>query len=75
MRAEITYDPEADAVYVPLSDTAPVEASEVAPGVVLDLDADGRVVGVEILSARTTLSPGAWSKAGPPQPKRSHAAE
>lgn len=75
MRPEISYDPEADAVYVPLSDITPVEASEVAPGVVLDLDADGRVVGIELQSARTTLAPGAWSKAGPPQPKRSHAAE
>ena len=75
MRPEITYDPEADAVYVPLSEAAPVEAAEVAPGVVLDFDAEGRVVGVEVLNARTTLAPGAWTKAGPPQRKRPHAAE
>ena len=36
MRREPTYDPEADAAYIPLSDAKPHEAEEVAPGVILD---------------------------------------
>lgn len=38
-----------DAAYLRLRDTAVVESEEVAPGVVLDFDADWEVVGVEIL--------------------------
>ena len=45
----MTYDPEADALTLRLSD-GPVETrEEVAPNVVLDFDADGRVVGIEVL--------------------------
>lgn len=72
---DTTYDPEADAVYVHLTDAAVQESEEVAPGVVLDYDADGRVTGVEILSASKTLAPGDWSKARLPGPKPAHAAE
>ncbi|HTI65911.1 MAG TPA: DUF2283 domain-containing protein [Caulobacteraceae bacterium] len=71
----MTYDPEADAVYIALSDSRPHEGSEVAPGVVLDLDAEGRVVGIEVLNAKTTLAPGAWSQAQTPVRKSPHAAE
>lgn len=41
MRREPTYDPEADAAYIPLSDAKPYEAEEVAPGVILDYTEDG----------------------------------
>jgi uncharacterized protein YuzE len=71
----MTYDPEADAVYIALSDAVPHEGTEVAPGVVLDLDADGRVVGIEVLNAKATLAPGEWEQAQPPGRGRSHAAE
>ncbi len=49
-----TYDPEADALYVRIAskDTAVSETREIEPGVLLDIDADGRVIGIEILSAR-----------------------
>jgi uncharacterized protein YuzE len=49
-----SYDPEADAFYarfaadgVEITDT-----KEVAPGVMLDLDANGNLVGLEVLSVR-----------------------
>jgi len=61
MRRRPTYDPEADAVYIPVSDARPSEAEEVAPNVVLDFDAEGRVVGIEVLWASRTLAPGDWS--------------
>ena len=45
----LTYNPEADALMLRLSE-APVETSkEVAPNVILDFDAERRVVGVEVL--------------------------
>jgi uncharacterized protein YuzE len=60
---QITYDPAGDAAYVTLSAAPVCESAEVAPGVVLDYDAEGRVVGIELLNARKTLAPGAWLRA------------
>ena len=47
---KIEYDPTADALYVRLGDTKIVESEQVQPGVILDFDESGKVVGVEILS-------------------------
>lgn len=53
MRLKI--DKENDALYLRLDETAIVESEEVQPGIILDFDEQGRVVGIEILnlSART----------------------
>ena len=53
MRLKI--DRENDALYFRLDETAIVESEEVQPGVILDFDMNGQVVGIEILglSART----------------------
>ncbi|MEW5872531.1 MAG: DUF2283 domain-containing protein, partial [Chloroflexota bacterium] len=53
MRLKI--DKENDALYFRLDEAAIVESEEVQPGVILDLDVNGQVVGIEILglSART----------------------
>ena len=50
-------DKENDTLYLRLDDTAIVESEEVQPGVVLDFDAKGRVVGVEILDLSTRVQP------------------
>lgn len=42
------YDPEADSLYIDLADRASTESTEVAEGVVLDFDAEGRLVGIDI---------------------------
>ena len=68
MAIEMTYDPEADALYIRLSDERPVEGADAGP-FVLDYDADHKVVGLELLSASQVLAPGDWSKA--PRPTRS----
>uniref|UniRef100_Q07PX6 DUF2283 domain-containing protein n=1 Tax=Rhodopseudomonas palustris (strain BisA53) TaxID=316055 RepID=Q07PX6_RHOP5 len=47
----VRVDQSADAVYVNLSDAAVAESEEVADGIVVDFDAEGRIVGVEILDA------------------------
>jgi len=50
---KLTYDPTADAVYVKLSQHPPVESEEIAPGIMFDFDADNRLVGIEVLNAKT----------------------
>jgi uncharacterized protein YuzE len=47
---KFTYDPEADAISL-FWGTTVAESDEIAPGVILDYDAQGNVVGVEILDA------------------------
>jgi uncharacterized protein YuzE len=49
-----TYDPEADALYVRIAPkgTEVAETREVQPGVMLDLDAGGRLIGIEVLDVR-----------------------
>ena len=54
-----TYDPEADALYVRFADASIVESEEVADGVVLDFDAEGRIVAIELLDASKHVAAGA----------------
>ncbi len=42
-------DKENDALYFRLDESVVVESEEVEPGVVLDFNADGKVVGIEML--------------------------
>lgn len=42
------YYPETDSLYIDLSDRVSADSREVAPGVVLDFDADGHLVGIDI---------------------------
>ncbi|MGA8184442.1 MAG: DUF2283 domain-containing protein [Terriglobia bacterium] len=53
---KVTYDPEVDVLRILLSDAAVEESDEDKPGVILDYDKDGNIVGLEILEAskRTT---------------------
>lgn len=44
-------DHRADAIYLNLTDRAIKESEEVADGIIIDYDAEGRIVGVEILDA------------------------
>jgi uncharacterized protein YuzE len=46
---KIEYDPKADAIYIRLSSGKIVDSDEVWPDVLLDTDADGRVLGMEML--------------------------
>lgn len=51
------FDPQADAVYLELTDADVNESKEVQPGIIMDYDAEGRIVGIEVLyvSKRTQL--------------------
>jgi uncharacterized protein YuzE len=49
-----SYDPAADAMFIWLApeDAVSVETKEVSPGVMLDYNANGRVIGIEVLDVR-----------------------
>jgi uncharacterized protein YuzE len=60
---QITYDPDGDAAYVTISPSPVHVSAKVAPGFMVDYDAEGRIVGIELLNARKTLAPGVWLRA------------
>ncbi|WP_375598926.1 DUF2283 domain-containing protein [Devosia sp. Naph2] len=53
----VAYDPEADAAYIRFSSGLVEESEEVSPGIVLDYDKEGHIVGMEVLQARKQLPP------------------
>ena len=50
-------DKESDALYFRLDEAAIVESEEVQPGVILDFDEQGQVVGLELLSVSERVRP------------------
>jgi uncharacterized protein YuzE len=48
---KVTYDPEVDVLRILFSNTPVEESDEEKPGVILDYDKDGNIVGLEILDA------------------------
>ncbi len=54
MRVKV--DMESDALYFRSSEEEIVESEETSPGVVLDYDKNGRVVGIEILNIKNQFS-------------------
>jgi uncharacterized protein YuzE len=52
---KVTYDSEVDVLHVLFSNAPIEESDEDKPGVILDYDKDGNVVGVEILDAQKRL--------------------
>lgn len=56
MTPTIEYGAEDNAAYIHLPQDKILESAEVAPDVVFDYDAEGRIVGIELLDARAQLS-------------------
>lgn len=54
---KIKIDKESDVLYFRLNDAEIVESEEVQPGIILDFDVTGRVIGIEILSLSTRVTP------------------
>jgi uncharacterized protein YuzE len=48
---KLNYYPETDSLYIDLSERASAVSKEISEGVVLDYDADGRLVGIDIDNA------------------------
>ena len=63
MSPTVTYDRQTDAAYIRFSPEQVEESEEVSEGIVLDYDADGRIVGMEVTDARKHLSPELLAKA------------
>jgi uncharacterized protein YuzE len=57
MEPKVTYNAEANAACIRLSQTGVLESEEVTPGVVCGFDAQGHIVGIELLNARGQLTP------------------
>jgi len=71
---DMTYDPEADAVYIYVG-RGDIDRQAGADPLFYDLDVEGRIVGIEILSASKVLAPGDWRNARRPGAKNVDAAE
>jgi uncharacterized protein YuzE len=55
MTLNFHYDADTDAAYLRFSAGKIIESEEVSPGVVLDYDAEGRIVALEVMQARERL--------------------
>ena len=52
---KVNYYPETDSLYIDLSSNLSVDSREVSDGVVLDYDADSKLVGIDIDQASQKL--------------------
>jgi uncharacterized protein YuzE len=55
MSVRLHYDPAVDAAYIRFSEEAVMESEEVSPGLIIDFDAEGRLVALEVLQAGRRL--------------------
>ena len=55
---KINYYPDTDSLYIDLSSKTSVDSREVSDGIVLDYDADGNLVGIDIDEASTKMEIG-----------------
>jgi uncharacterized protein YuzE len=53
---KVKYDKEVDVLYIKLNDTQITESDEEKKGVIIDYDADGKIVSIEILNASKNLA-------------------
>ncbi|MBK9444879.1 MAG: DUF2283 domain-containing protein [Betaproteobacteria bacterium] len=54
---KLEFDPQADAAYLEISDAEIESTREIEPGIIADYDAQGHIVGIEILSISTRTQP------------------
>lgn len=54
----VRFDQEADALYIRFDKSSIVESEEIRPGVMLDLDERGEIIGIEMLRASERLPGG-----------------
>jgi len=52
---KLNYYPETDSLYIDLSEKPSVESREISEGIVLDYDAEGNLVGIDIDNAGTKV--------------------
>lgn len=54
---KLKVDEQADALYPSLGDAHAAQSDEVAPGIIVDFDAEGRAVGIEFLHLSKRAAP------------------
>jgi len=54
---KITYDPEADALYIELRHVRAADSTDVEEGVTVDLDEEAHIIGLEVLDASKRMTP------------------
>jgi uncharacterized protein YuzE len=52
---KLQYFPATDSLYIDLSELPSVDSREISPGVVLDYDSDGHLVGIDIDNASSKV--------------------
>jgi len=73
---KLNYDRETDSLYIDLNSRPSVDSREIHDGVVIDLDARGKIVGIDIQHASEVLDLGtleaeSWPVAALPAPRTS----
>lgn len=63
MKPAVTYDKDANAAYIRFSSETVFESEEISQNIVLDYDAEGKIVGMEILDASKLLTSGTLDEA------------
>ena len=53
---KLHYYPETDSLYIDLSEQVSADSLEISPGVVLDYDEEGRLVGIDVDGASKIIS-------------------
>jgi uncharacterized protein YuzE len=56
MTMKFHYYPETDSLYIDLSEKPSADSEEIRPGVVIDFDSEGNVVGIDIDHASKTVN-------------------
>jgi uncharacterized protein YuzE len=52
---KVVYDPDKDILQITFIETIIEETAQIAPGLVLDYDEDGNVIGLEMIKASTKI--------------------
>lgn len=60
---KLEFDPAADAAYFEISDAEVAQTREIEPGILADYDAEGHLVGIEVLSISKRNLPDTLRKA------------
>ena len=53
---KLSYYPDTDSFYIELSEKTSVESQEITEGVVVDIDSEGNIIGIDIDNASKKLS-------------------
>ena len=53
---KISYDPEADALYIEFQEGTAAKTKEVEEGILIDLDDKGKLLGIEVIGVKERMS-------------------